>query len=167
MLGLWPALIPVALAGIYFVSPRFYLTYVLEHHKRERQFVEIATFLCSVSAAVMLLVGGVRAWRNGTADRLAGRIRARKPLDGRGGAVLIFLVAAGTLFFAGEEVSWGQTYFGWESELRETNLHNTVPISFGGIGGLGIVLLLVGVPALWAMRDRWPVPRDWEPAVAE
>ena len=28
-------------------------------------------------------------------------------------------------------------------------------------------LLLIGMPIAWALRDRLPVPRDWEPAVAE
>lgn len=166
-LCLWPTLIPIALAAVYFISPRFYLRYILEHGQRENQFVEIATVICAFTASFMLVVAGVRAWRNGTADRLSGLAPSKRLLDGRGGAAIIFFLAAGCFFFAGEEISWGQTYLGWESEMRETNLHNTVPISFSGLGSVVIVLILIGIPILWRMRDRVPVPRDWEPAVAE
>ena len=163
----WPAMIPLALGATYYLSPRFYLTYILEVRRREFQFVEMATEIFALSAAVMLLVAGGRAWRSGTEARRSGRVPAKRWLDGRGGAAIILFLAAACLFLAAEEASWGQKYFGWESELRETNLHNTVPISFAGLGSIVIVLLLVGIPIAWRFRDRLPVPRDWEPAVAE
>jgi len=66
--------------------------------------------------------------------------------------MLIFI--AGCIYFAGEEVSWGQHYFGWSTpeswnELnnqQETNLHNTSPL-FDQIPRaiLSIVALIGGV----------------------
>lgn len=48
----------------------------------------------------------------------------------------ILLLIFGTVYFAGEEISWGQHFFGWETpdawqainDQQETNLHNTSAI---------------------------------------
>jgi len=56
----------------------------------------------------------------------------RSTLPSRWLAVWIALFTLGTLFFAGEEASWGQHYFRWKSpeffaqhnDQRETGLHN-------------------------------------------
>ena len=48
----------------------------------------------------------------------------------------VFLLILGSTYFAGEEVSWGQHFFGWETsdywqsfnDQGETNLHNTGPL---------------------------------------
>jgi hypothetical protein len=45
----------------------------------------------------------------------------------------VLLIVAGAIYFAGEEISWGQHFFGWGTpegwarinEQAETNLHNT------------------------------------------
>ncbi len=45
----------------------------------------------------------------------------------------VLLIVAGAIYFAGEEISWGQHFFGWSTpegwarinEQAETNLHNT------------------------------------------
>ncbi len=54
-------------------------------------------------------------------------------------AVLILLLGFGALFFAGEEVSWGQQWFRWDTpewvkdvnRQEETNIHNTLG-KYGG-----------------------------------
>ncbi|MFO1352797.1 MAG: hypothetical protein U1F68_19820 [Gammaproteobacteria bacterium] len=48
----------------------------------------------------------------------------------------ILLITLGSFYFAGEEISWGQNYFGWLTpeawqtinRQHETNLHNTIPL---------------------------------------
>lgn len=48
----------------------------------------------------------------------------------------VLLIVMGAVYFAGEEISWGQHFFGWGTpepwarinEQAETNLHNTSPL---------------------------------------
>ena len=48
--------------------------------------------------------------------------------------ILLFLI--GCIYYLGEEISWGQHYFGWATpegwssvnDQQETNLHNTSPL---------------------------------------
>ena len=66
------------------------------------------------------IYSGIRAWMS----------RARLPSSWTGYWVL--LVTLGCIYFAGEEISWGQHLFGWRTpediaamnDQRETNLHN-------------------------------------------
>ncbi len=86
----------------------------------------------------------------------------------KAGGWLLFVLA---LLAAGEEISWGQRIFGWETGERmqelnlqsETNLHNLVPpLLFNGliIFALGIGFVLI--PLLW--RSFRTNPPDWVPA---
>lgn len=79
--------------------------------------VELAHFLIPLAAAVIAF----RAWR-----------RLPRSADRRLSALLLVL-ALGCVYIAGEEHSWGQHFFGWDTpdewgEINrqdETNLHNT------------------------------------------
>ena len=59
-------------------------------------------------------------------------LRHHKKFPGRWTRVLILLLFLGSLYFLGEETSWGQHYFHWEtpewiakvSDQGETNIHN-------------------------------------------
>ena len=90
------------------------------------------------------------------------------------GSFLVAVTALAALFFAGEEVSWGQSLTGeavFSSSLldqdRETNLHNGTQIPIQSLGGLFLLAYFVAFPIVWRLRDRLPVPRDWAPAVPE
>ncbi len=81
----------------------------------------------------------------------------------KGVAVLFGILAVGIIFMIGEEISWGQRLFGWETpesyasinKQEETNLHNIHGVGFtfkwlhmivGGYGGLlPLVLLFTSV----------------------
>lgn len=75
-------------------------------------------------ATVIVLIPGI------IAGFAAFRARARLPDARLGWWVLAWTLAC--IYFAGEEVSWGQHYFGWQSpemfqalnRQQETNLHN-------------------------------------------
>ena len=66
-------------------------------------------------------------------------LRDRERLLPRGSTIPIALFTLGCFFFAGEEASWGQHYFGWRTpesfaalnDQGETGLHN--------LGGVGVV----------------------------
>ncbi len=96
--------------------------------------------------------------------------RRRKQLPAGVGLVVLLLGFA-SLYFAGEEVSWGQHYFGWSSaeiflqinSQHETNLHNTL----GDLGGnllnnlprqilnVTMVAAIVSVIAIPLLRRRF------------
>lgn len=162
-----PPAISVALLAVYLVSPSFYLEWVLEEKQRERQAVEILTVLTGIAAGVVLVVAAARLW---VRDRKAGRI-ANLP----GSALIAGVVALATIFFAGEEVSWGQTWFGGETphwleetiESRERNLHNSV-LPVQSLGSLFLVGVFIVFPVMWSLRrprGPLPLPADWGPAV--
>ncbi|MGE0025398.1 MAG: hypothetical protein AB7S70_17385 [Hyphomicrobium sp.] len=114
----WWAYIPLAMLGfvlvVHTVSPEFYRAHVLPEGYG---FLELTQFILAATAAVLCfatlrfpVVKGTRLlWI----------------------AVLFFALAA--LYIAGEEHSWGQHFFNWNtpaywSEInrqQETNLHNT------------------------------------------
>lgn len=179
-LRFWGYLLPpgllAGLAATYTISPRWYLRHVLEPQHREYQLVEMLTFAAGLLAGVLLAWAGARLWAVMTAGRRAGWL-AHRPgwrgvMDGRGGAGLVLIAAAATLFFAGEEVNWGQTFADWGVPERDkpttqaVNLHNNVDlVSPQVIANVYLVTMFFLMPAAWALRDRLPVPRDWAPAV--
>lgn len=162
-----PFLLIAALCITYAISPRFYLTYVLHGEHRETQAVEILTFCFGFLASILLFTAAAGLWR---LEWSSGRIRGMP-----GGPIIIAVVALAALFFAGEEISWGQVWFGWETpeafssmEGRETNLHNAdILISAQAAGGVFLIGVFFGLPVLWALRDRLPIPPDWRTAIAE
>lgn len=104
--------------------------------------------------------------------------------SGRHGAAIFTLVYAAMFFLAsGEEISWGQRIFGWESgeffvennKQTETNFHNLVigdfhlaKTLFGPVLTLCILVYLVVLPVLYkrggriaALVDRIALPVPW------
>jgi len=138
-----PALICLLLLGIYLVSPDFYLRYILEENLRERGVVEITTWISAFTSALFLFAA---AWKQ----------RANiVPFQQQSAIVLLLVVGLAAFFFAGEEVSWGQTWFGWETpeayESVETNIHNNqvlkrMGININSLGSLFMFLVFAVYP---------------------
>ena len=91
---------------------------MIEAHGREYQIVEVLTFAAAFSASILLTVWARCAYKYASrSDRI--------------GIAAVAVIALAAFFFAGEEISWGQTHIGWGTpegyrELAaETNLHNT------------------------------------------
>ncbi|MEM7540117.1 MAG: hypothetical protein AAF384_00890 [Pseudomonadota bacterium] len=112
-LWLWfPPLLLLIIAPIRVIDPTFYSQYI----DGERGLIELATPVVAFCA----LYFGIRA------SRLAWRSHSRAV------ATWITLVTVGSFYFAGEELSWGQHLFGWQTpevflslnNQAETNLHN-------------------------------------------
>jgi hypothetical protein len=145
----------------YMFAPDFYLTWVLHHAQREYQVVEVITVAAAFAAAILLGVWVWRAWPNAVgSERLA--------------VLGIAVVALASFFFAGEEISWGQTYLGWQTPdsylayARETNLHNT-GIPTQSLGTVFLIVVFFVVPIVWALGQRfhWGLPAGWKVLVAE
>ena len=126
------------------------------------------------ATAFFLLVAGIV---------LVGHARSLSAKQRRGAAILTAFYALLFFLAAGEEVSWGQRIFGWESgeffqennKQFETNFHNLVvgdmhltKTLFGPILTICILLYLVALPLLYtrsariaALADRFAVPVQW------
>lgn len=108
-----PFLLVLVQFGIHAFAPGFYSTWV----DGERGAVELLTPLGLIPA----MIAGVYLLRQ--LHRLPG-VKLR---------VWTAMVALGTLYFAGEELSWGQWIWNWNTpdfwstvnDQNETNLHNT------------------------------------------
>lgn len=163
----WLYMVPVGLAGgmalAFLIDPEFYHRYVLYWQNRERQIVEYITFGSALASGLILVWAAWRLWRQGTGTLME-----------RGGIAVIVLVGLAALFFAGEEVSWGQWLFGWETpeayrEISgETNLHNAdLPININSLGSLFLIVVFFVLPFIWKTRWPKPLPGTWRPAIAE
>lgn len=155
---------PVLLIGMiwvsFFVSPEFFLNYILSEVNREFQIIEIVTFLSCLVGGILLMFCTVQLWKQGW--RLA--------------ALLVSVYGLATLFFAGEEVSWGQSYFFWDTPdwwdqnvAYETNFHNS-RISVWGfhtLAGLFQLVMFGIIPGLWFLRDKIPLMKFLGPAIPE
>lgn len=164
------------LLGTWLVAPGFYLRHVLQAEARETQIVEFITFGSGFAAGLLLLWCTWRLWR-------------RRAQFGWLAPGTVGMIALASVFFAGEEVSWGQTYFGWETPPEykaisyETNLHNVeheieLPLPFldeplvlrpsvQGLGSLFIITMFIAVPLLWRLKGHGGLPANLEPAIAE
>jgi hypothetical protein len=115
--------------------------------------VEWGTAVGLFLAALILLRNAAGLWRR----------------QGATAAIITFVYALLFIFGAGEEISWGQRVFGWESGeyfqqnnvQNETNLHNIVvgeeqltKTLFGPILTFVLLLYLVAMPLLYP-RARW------------
>lgn len=161
---IWVWLVPVALmlalVFTYLISPAFYLEYILHSMSREHQLVEIITFGSALLGGLLLVWSARLAWKRGGC------------LSERSGAVIIGIIAAASLFFAGEEISWGQSYLGWKTpeSIREfsgeTNLHNSfIPVN--SLGSVFLAAMFFVLPLVWHLK--WPraLPAGWGCAIAE
>jgi|GEM_PF-4192509 len=154
------------ICGTYAVSEDFYLTYVISPHEREGQAIEILTFACAATAGILLLIATVGIWK-----LQAGL----KPFMHRAFGI-VGIIALATIFFAGEEVNWGQTYIGWEvsgqfleaTNSLESNLHNRddLPVSIKTLAQGFLIIMFAGLPFCW-MRFRDKFPDGWEPAIPD
>ncbi|WP_272007917.1 hypothetical protein [Roseovarius sp. ZX-A-9] len=160
------ALIAAVLAAsvvIYFVNP----TYFWATFAAEDKLVEYGTAFFLLVSSMVLLANA-------------------RHLSGRGlrlAAVMTLLYALMFFLAAGEEVSWGQRIFGWESgeffqennKQFETNFHNLIvgdvhltKTLFGPILTACILAYLLVLPLLYtrspriaALADRLAVPVPW------
>lgn len=147
-----PAVIALSLIPTYQFAPEFYIKWVLPEGYG---FLELGQFFVALAAMAVALKLAFRPF-----------VRARRLVF-----LFICLAALGCLYIAGEEHSWGQHFFHWQTpdywaavnRQQETNLHNTMHL-FGkkprallelGIltGGLMLPLLAVFYPAI--RRNRW------------
>ena len=157
-----PALI-VVLVGTYAVAPGFYLRVILACQEREHQVVEIVTFASAVIAAATLGWASIRLW-----------VMRPSTMPG-GGSLIVGVIAAAAFFFAGEEISWGQDYFGWatpeamQAHTPQTNLHNIdrLPIRVQTLASLFLIAMFFVLPGVWKLGRDHGLPRDWQPAIAE
>ena len=164
-----PVLLTAALFVTYRASPSFYLEYVLQGSMREHQAVELITFACCFVGTLLLLVATRRLWRSDTVPR------SGKLLQRRGAVLIVAVVALATFFFAGEEISWGQSYLQWTTPeavrevTPETNLHNIhgLPISVNSLGSVFLIIVFVALPIAWRWRESLGLPGSWRPAIAE
>jgi cell division protein FtsW (lipid II flippase) len=100
------------LAGVFGSQRVFFQRWI----ESESGVIENGTVVALIPAAVLMLIA---------AYRLRSRVDVRA-------TIWCLLIAALCFLFAGEEVSWGQHWFGWESpeyfvdknRQGETNLHN-------------------------------------------
>lgn len=147
-----PALLAIALISTQVVSREFYATWVLPEGYG---FLELGQFIIAVAAmseAVKLLF---RPY-----------VRANRLLF-----LFVGIAGLGCLYIAGEEHSWGQHFFHWQTpeywaeinRQNETNLHNTMHL-FGKkpraalevsilIGGLILPILALYKPSI--RTNRW------------
>lgn len=171
------AVLPVAiLLGLilcYRVDSRFYLAHVLHPHSREYQIVELATFVCSLIGSLLMAAAAWRLWR--CSPVAPGKSVPSKLLVRRAGPLLVAVVSLATFFFAGEEISWGQSYLQWrvpesiKDTMPETNLHNIhgLPISINSLGSLFLLVVFVFLPIAWRWRKQLGLPTSLAPAIAE
>lgn len=112
-----PLTLAVSVLAIYAVAPRFYKHWILPEGYG---VLELSQFLIS------------------TANFLFAVWLLRKPFVRRRRLVFWFLIlsAAACFYIAGEEQSWGQHFFGWQTpdywaqinRQHETNLHNVLGV---------------------------------------
>lgn len=155
--GLWvvlPLALTVFIWGAFFSMNRGTFKYWFE---RELGFIELATPIILVVA----IVYGVRAFL----------LREYLPVGWL--KIWLALVTAACIYFAGEEISWGQQFFGWQSpeimqeinDQQETNIHN-VSSWFDQkprlllelwiiIGGIFVAVLRKWKPGIFK-TDSWP-----------
>ncbi|MEE8125047.1 MAG: hypothetical protein V3T42_04470 [Nitrospirales bacterium] len=155
---------PLILTGLiwltFWLSPDFFLSYVLEEKSREYQVVELMTFICAFIAGVILFYSTWQLW-------ILNRLWA---------AVVVGIMALASIFFAGEEISWGQSYWDWATPRwwnqyvgYETNFHNS-QISVWGFHQLAWVFLFgmfVVFPLAWKFRRYSGISLCLKPAVPE
>lgn len=143
MLALLPAGIAVAAAATVLYPP-LYIWLLAED-----SMVEWLQVLCLVGAGSFLSFLAIRLSKSGQ----------------KGTALVYGLVAVGSWFLAGEEISWGQRIFGWQTpealeqvnRQGETTLHN-----IRGVQELVPAAMLLAslygacAPLVWAaVRARW------------
>jgi len=157
------AAIPMVLILLSFIlataAPEFYTKFIQDPQQGEFEAVELMTFFCSFSAGVVLCGCTVRL------------LRERGRIDP--GVFVIGLAAMGSLFLAGEEINWGQTWMNWGVPAAVVgkgplNLHNRDVFNLVENGGTAALLVLFfWVPVLWHTRWAKHLPESLAPAISE
>jgi len=151
----------------------FYLAYIVEESYREYQLVEMITFGCSLLAGVLGMVAAVIVLRRALREKPEGL----GPLARFAAPAVLGATALAALFFAGEEVNWGQTFTRWgvsemvqhdaEEAYTAQSVHNNLEIvSVQTLGAVYLFVVLVVFPILYRWREPWRLPACWAPAVA-
>ena len=147
----------------FWISPNFYFTYMLEENNREYQIIEILTFLSAALAGGILMYVTHQFW----------------VLHSVEAAIWVGILALATVFFAGEEISWGQSYFQWDTPQwwgdyisRETNFHNSRAEHANSIrlthwGGVFLLAMFVIFPILWINQSRIGLSLNLAPAMPD
>ena len=155
---------PIILIGCiwvtFWLSPNFFLTYVLEEQSREFQVVELLTFICAFLAGGILCAAAWKLWT----------------LNWQSAAGVVGIMALASIFFAGEEISWGQSYVNWATPKwwdqyvgYETNIHNS-QISVWGFHQLAwifLIVMFVVFPLAWKFGRYSSNTWNLQPAVPE
>ena len=156
-----PFLLLILIWISFWISPNWYFTYMLEEHNREYQIIEILTFLAGALAGLLLVYIAVQFWA----------------LHWGEAAIWVGIMALATIFFAGEEISWGQSYLNWETPKwwgdyisRETNFHNSrmdqaSSIRLTHLGGIFLLVMFVVLPILWVYQDSVGLSLNLTPAM--
>ncbi len=137
---------------------------MLQSGRREFQLVELLTFSEALLAGILLLGAAHRLWHG------------PRPPGGRPAPLyataLMGLVGIAALFFAAEEISWGQTFLGWDtpesyrSRSGETNLHNMdLLVSVQTLGSIFLGAVFFAIPLAWRKRDSLGLPPGLGPAI--
>ena len=132
-------------------------------HALYRRWIEGELALVELATPCVLLIGIA-------AGIAAMRMRHRLP-EARLG-IWLSLVVIGSIYFAGEELSWGQHLFGWQTpelletinDQEETNVHN-ISSWFDQKPRLLLELwVLIGgvIYPLMHWRERGAAPRTWQ-----
>ena len=153
----WPFFVILGLVFTYLTAPEFYVSYIFQIQQRELQFVEILTFLAAGMAGSLLVFASWAFWKK----------------TNYWAASIVGLMAMAALFFAGEEISWGQSYLQWttptwwqEHFSGETNIHNSrLPVH--QLAALFILSFFFLLPLSWKFRDVLPLPLALGPAIPE
>jgi len=152
-----PVFLSFALVFTYLFAPDFYLQYILSGLNREAQAVEMLTFTGALLASFVLFKNAYNLYLL---------------KEYRWSVWLLLIIGAATFFFAGEESSWGQSYFYWKTPefydctSLETNIHNTdIPIQ--SLGSVFLLLYFVALPFLWWKKIHFPDRISIELAIPE
>ena len=162
-MALVPLLLLVLIWLAFWVSPNFYFTYMLEENNREYQIIELLTFLSAALAGCILIYVTHQFW----------------VLHSVEAAIWVGILALATIFFAGEEISWGQSYFEWDTPQwwgeyisRETNFHNSRVDQANSFrlthwGGVFLLVMFVILPVLWKNQNRIGLSLNLAPAMPD
>lgn len=151
-----PVLSLVLCLAVALADPQFYRARIRRH---EVGLLEQGTVICLVPAVVL----GVVAFRR------------RRELPAKWLGAWVMLLTLGALYYAGEECSWGQNYFGWLTpdgwsqinDQHETNLHNTSDLfdhAPRAMLSLAAGVCLTAPFVLFRRRRQWDPrtnPRAW------
>ncbi|MDT3778458.1 hypothetical protein PJI16_12900 [Nitrospira sp. MA-1] len=152
-----PIVTVLGLFMCYLMAPEFYLTHILEEVQREQGAVEIVTFWSAMMGGSLLLWSSWKFWKNGN-----------WPAAGVIGAV-----SAATLLFAGEEIGWGQIYFGWDTPLwwstrfgGSTDLHSS-RFPAHTVAAIFLFVIFILLPLVWKFQLPLRLPANLKPAIPE